>query len=647
MSDDSHRTPLSRTGLRQRKTSTMLPRKMSIVSEATSSRQLEMGEHPEGKADSVVGANLIEEEKMEIGGVKWTVYMYYGKAIGYFFSIGTLLLYAVYQGFSLGSNIWLSEWTADPLAAIDDDVQNKYLAVYGVMGVFQAVFIMAAVSCVMVGTLLASSKLHATMLQRILYSPMYFFDTTPLGRILNRFSKDMDIMDVTIPMNLRMLFNQLYNVLGTIFVICFANPIFITVVVPIGLMYYFLQKFYVTTARQVKRMESITRSPIYSHFGETINGAPTIRAYNLVDMFLNESEKRVDFNQNAYYPTFVSNRWLSIRLESIGNLIILFASLFAVLARDKMDPGKVGLSLSYALNITGAMNMLVRMTSEVETNMVSVERIREYQQTPQEAPHDIPEQDPPKEWPQYGVVRFENYQTRYREGLDLVLKGIDFEIMSGEKIGIVGRTGAGKSSLTLALFRIVEAAGGSIYIDNENIGLLGLRQLRSRLTIIPQDPVLFSGSMRMNLDPFNHYSDRNVWEALDHAHLKSFVSNLPGGLNFEVYEGGANLSVGQRQLVCLARALLRKTKVLILDEATAAVDLETDDLIQATIREKFADATVLTIAHRLNTIMDSSKVIVLDAGKVAEFDTPEKLLSNKRSIFFGMAKDAGLTNHLE
>ena len=210
--------------------------------------------------------------------------------------------------------------------------------------------------------------------------------------------------------------------------------------------------------------------------------------------FVQESEKKVDFNQMCYYPTFVSSRWLSVRLESIGNLIILFASLFAVLSRDSMDPGKVGLSLSYALNITGAMNLLVRMTSEIETNMVSVERISEYQNIDQEAPDEIPAQDPPKEWPEYGVVKFDQYMTRYREGLDLVLKGIDFETLSGEKIGIVGRTGAGKSSLTLALFRIVEAAQGSILIDGENIGLLGLKKLRSRLTIIPQDPVLFSGT---------------------------------------------------------------------------------------------------------------------------------------------------------
>eukprot|EP00095_Tigriopus_kingsejongensis_P010546 maker-scaffold349_size200065-snap-gene-1.33 protein:Tk10546 transcript:maker-scaffold349_size200065-snap-gene-1.33-mRNA-1 annotation:"multidrug resistance-associated protein 1 isoform x1" len=591
-----------------------------------------------------VGQNLIEEEKAEIGGVKWSIYKYYATSIGTKWTLATIFFYTIYQGFQLGANIWLSEWSTDPLATTDTSVRDKYLAVYGVLGLLQSIAIMIATCFVMIGTLNAAAIMHKTMLQRVLRSPMSFFDTTPLGRILNRFSKDIDIVDVTIPMNIRMLLNQSFNVLGTLVVICFANPIFIAVVVPVALMYYFLQKFYVTTARQVKRMESITRSPIYSHFGETLSGAPTIRAYNMIGDFIEENERTIDHNQKCYYPTFASSRWLSVRLEIIGNLIILFASLFAVFFRDTMDPGKVGLSLSYALNITGPMNMLVRMTSEVETNMVSVERISEYQETPQEAPMLIPEQDPPHEWPQYGVVRFDDYQTRYRDGLELVLKGISCEIQSGEKIGIVGRTGAGKSSLTLALFRIIEAAGGSIYIDGENIGLLGLSKLRSRLTIIPQDPVLFSGSMRMNLDPFGQYSDRDIWRVLSHAHLKSYVSNLPGGLQFEVNEGGENLSVGQRQLVCLARALLRKTKVLVLDEATAAVDLETDELIQATIRVEFSDCTVLTIAHRLNTIMDSSRVMVLDAGQIREFSTPQSLLRDKSSIFYGMAKDAGLAN---
>lgn len=326
----------------------------------------------------------------------------------------------------------------------------------------------------------------------------------------------------------------------------------------------------------------------------------------------------------------------------VGNLIILFAGLFAVLGRENMSPGLVGLSVSYALQITQTLNWLVRMTSDVETNIVAVERIKEYGETKREADWELPNSTMPVNWPEVGRVEFKDFQVRYREGLDLVLRGISFAVNGGEKVGIVGRTGAGKSSLTLALFRIIESAGGAIIIDGQDISKMGLHSLRSRLTIIPQDPVLFSGTLRINLDPFGTHSDEEVWLALEHAHLKSFVKGLAAGLNHEVTEGGENLSVGQRQLICLARALLRKTKVLILDEATAAVDLETDDLIQTTIRTEFKGCTVLTIAHRLNTIMDSDKVLVLDKGQTVEFSPPGELLKNKKSIFYGMAKDAGL-----
>lgn len=295
--------------------------------------------------------------------------------------------------------------------------------------------------------------------------------------------------------------------------------------------------------------------------------------------FIEESEAKVDFNQICYYPSVIANRWLAIRLEMVGNLIILFAALFAVMSRETQSAGLVGLSVSYALQVTQTLNWLVRMTSDVETNIVAVERIKEYGETKQEAAWEN-NQPLPVNWPEEGKVEFRDFQVRYREGLDLVLRGINFTVQGGEKVGIVGRTGAGKSSLTLALFRIIESAGGSIVIDGHEISKLGLHALRSRLTIIPQDPVLFSGTLRLNLDPFNTRTDDEIWRALEYAHLKAYVKGLAAGINHEVTEGGENLSVGQRQLVCLARALLRKTKVLILDEATAAVDLETDDLIQ-------------------------------------------------------------------
>ncbi|KAK6170726.1 hypothetical protein SNE40_019043 [Patella caerulea] len=473
-------------------------------------------------------------------------------------------------------------------------------------------------------------------------SPMKFFDTTPLGRLVNRFAKDVDIIDITIPATVHMWLHCLLHVISTVLVISISTPYFLLIIVPLLILYYFIQRFYVATSRQLKRLESISRSPIYSHFGETITGASTIRAFGQQQRFISESENKVDENQVSYYPSITSNRWLAIRLEFLGNLIVFFASLFAVLGRDNLSPGIVGLSISYALNVTQTLNWMVRMTCELETNIVAVERVKEYADTPTEAEWIVENNRPPKDWPTSGVVEFSDYKVRYREGLDLVLKGINCKVKSGEKIGIVGRTGAGKSSLTLALFRIIESAEGSISIDGINIAEIGLHDLRSKLTIIPQDPVLFSGSLRMNLDPFEEVTDDALWQALDHAHLKTFVNSLPTKLDHECSEGGENLSVGQRQLLCLARALLRKSKILILDEATAAIDLETDDLIQATIRTEFEDCTVLTIAHRLNTILDYTRIMVLDAGCVKEFDNPQELLKDESSLFYSMAKSAGL-----
>ncbi|KAL6447242.1 hypothetical protein ACFW04_001485 [Cataglyphis niger] len=600
----------------------------------------------EAPKSNIIGEKLIEIEKAETGSVKWKVYSHYLKSIGWFLSISTIVMNAVFQSFSIGSSVWLSIWSNDDYMIVNNTVdttkRDMYLGVYGVLGFGQATFVVLSQTALVVGCLRSSKLLHSELLFGILRSPLGFFDTTPSGRILNRFGKDIDIIDNVLPPSIRAWLFCLASVIATLVVISYSTPIFIMVIVPIGAIYYFIQRFYVATSRQLKRLESVSRSPIYSHFSESVTGAQIIRAYGVQEQFIHESENRVDFNQVCYYPSIIANRWLAVRLEMVGNLIIFFAALFAVLGRDTMSSGLVGLSVSYALQITQTLNWLVRMTSDVETNIVAVERIKEYGDTVQEAPWKNTEYTPPKEWPTNGRVDFKDFKVRYREGLDLVLNGLTFSVFGGEKIGIVGRTGAGKSSMTLALFRIIEAAHGKILIDGIDISKMGLHDLRSRLTIIPQDPVLFSGTLRMNLDPFDCYADEEIWRALEHAHLKSFINNLPNALLHEVTEGGENLSVGQRQLICLARALLRKTKVLILDEATAAVDLETDDLIQTTIRQEFKNCTVLTIAHRLNTILDSDRVIVLDKGLIVEYDSPEVLLRNSSSSFYSMAKDAGL-----
>ncbi|XP_017115600.1 multidrug resistance-associated protein 1 isoform X6 [Drosophila elegans] len=594
------------------------------------------------KKKQEVEGKLIETEKSQTGGVEFAVYKHYIKSVGIFLSVATLVLNFVFQAFQIGSNLWLTKWANDQDVGNDTGLRDMYLGVYGAFGFGQVTSYFFCSLTLALGCIYCSKELHERLLTFVFRWPMALFDTTPLGRIVNRFSKDVDTIDNVLPMLWRMVISQAFAVLATIVVISLSTPIFLAVIVPIAFLYYFAQRFYVATSRQLMRLESVSRSPIYSHFSETVTGASTIRAYNVGNRFIDESDAKVDKNQVCKYPSVIANRWLAIRLEMVGNLIILFASLFAVLG-GQTNPGLVGLSVSYALQVTQTLNWLVRMTSDIETNIVSVERIKEYGETKQEAAWEL-EQDKnkPKNWPQEGRVEFQNFQVRYREGLDLVLRGVSFDIKGGEKVGIVGRTGAGKSSLTLALFRIIEAAGGRIAIDGVDIATMGLHMLRSRLTIIPQDPVLFSGSLRINLDPFEIKTDDEIWKALELSHLKSFVKSLAAGLNHEIAEGGENLSVGQRQLVCLARALLRKTKVLVLDEATAAVDLETDDLIQKTIRTEFKECTVLTIAHRLNTILDSDKVIVLDKGQITEFASPTELLDNPKSAFYSMAKDANL-----
>ncbi|XP_062549077.1 multidrug resistance-associated protein 1-like [Armigeres subalbatus] len=588
----------------------------------------------------VKGVALIEKEESATGSVSYTVYIKYLKAIGWNMAFWSIALSIVNQGAAIYGNIWLTEWSEDPNAATDNSVRDMYLGVYGGLGGLQLFALLGASIVLALGCLKAANTMHNNLLESSMRMPMSFFDTTPQGRIMNRFSKDVDVADNTLPQSIRMWLLMFFDVIGVFIVIGISTPIFLAVVPVFLIIYYAIQKFYIATSRQLKRLESVARSPIYSHFGESITGQSTIRAYGQQGRFKEESDKRIDYNQQMSYPSILANRWLAIRLEIVGAFVVFFAALFAMLSRDSIGAAMVGLSISYALQVSAVLSFLVRMTAEVETNIVAVERLEEYTVLPREAEWKMGTVD--KAWPQEGNVQFSDYQIRYREGLDLVIRGITLNVKGKEKIGIVGRTGAGKSSLTIGLFRIVEAAGGSIVIDGHDISKMGLHQLRSRLTIIPQDPVLFSGTLRMNVDPFKSYSDDQVWKALELSHLKAFVKGLPAGLEHEVAESGENLSVGQRQLICLARAILRKTKVLVLDEATAAVDMETDDLIQKTIRSEFADCTILTIAHRLNTILDSTRVLVLDKGLVAECDTPQNLLADKSSIFYDMAKNAGI-----
>jgi ATP-binding cassette subfamily C (CFTR/MRP) protein 1 len=366
----------------------------------------------------------------------------------------------------------------------------------------------------------------------------------------------------------------------------------------------------------------------------------TIRAYRCSDRFFRRSNELMDRNQSCSYPNIIANRWLSIRLSFFAHLMTCCVATFSVI--NEVSAGEAGLTISYSLSMTGALIWMIRMNSDLETNIVSVERILEYTNNEQEDEWVKPDSRPPRDWPASGAISVRQYSTKYRKDTDLVLRDISLDIKPREKIGVVGRTGSGKSSLSLSLFRILEPASGSILIDSFDIARFGLHDIRSRLTIIPQDPVLFSGTLRFNLDPLQIHTDLEIWRALELAHLRAYISTLSLGLDYQVSEYGENFSLGQRQLICLARAILRKTKILVLDEATASVDLETDAVVQRTIRDVFADCTIITIAHRLHTILDSDRILVLDAGRVLELGSPGELIRDERSAFASLVRDAGM-----
>ncbi|XP_046899863.1 multidrug resistance-associated protein 1 [Hypomesus transpacificus] len=584
---------------------------------------------------------LTQVDKARTGRVRLEMYVEYFKTIGLAFIIPIVFLYAFQQGASLAYNYWLSLWADGPIVngtQIDTDMK---LGVYGALGFAQGIAIFGTTVAISVGGIIASRHLHMDLLKNVLHSPMSFFECTPSGNLLNRFAKEIDAIDCMIPEGLKMMLGYLFKLMEVCIIVLLATPFAAVVILPLALLYAFVQSFYVATSCQLRRLESVSRSPIYTHFNETVQGASVIRAFGEQSRFIQQANKRVDFNQMSYFPRFVATRWLAVNLEFVGNGVVLAAAILSVMGKETLSPGIVGLAVSHSLQVTGILSWIVRAWTDVENNIVSVERVKEYSDTVKEAAWSVEGSTLPLAWPQTGTIEFHDYGLQYRKGLDWALKGITLRIQEREKVGIVGRTGAGKSSLALGIFRILEAAKGKIYIDGVNIAEIGLHNLRSRITIIPQDPVLFSGSMRMNLDPFDAYTDEEVWSALELAHLKNFVSGLPDKLNYECSEGGENLSLGQRQLVCLARALLRKTKILVLDEATAAVDLETDTLIQSTIRSQFEDCTVLTIAHRLNTIMDYTRVIVMDKGHITEMDSPANLIA-QRGQFYWMCREAGL-----
>lgn len=604
----------------------------------------------QGVASDKGKGELIIKEDQEIGQIGYKVYWYYLKAYGLVSCAALVIFWSSEQSLRILTNWWLSQWTAEEaknqvareLNLPESNDRARYIG--GYFG-FTIAFVLMTTgrSCLnLYSAWGASRKVHRQSLHKLVGTHVLFFDTTPIGRILNRFSKDTDDMDYLLPQSVTELGNCLFQLLATLIFISIIQPYFLAGMVPLMGVYFIIQKFYRASYIEMQRIDATTRSPIYAHFSETLTGVETLRAYGFEERFALANEKKIDYNHKAYFSLRMADQWLSWRLDCIAACLILIVAMLAIAQRDHLSASLTALSLTEVLDVTGFLKYAVQSAAMFETRFNSVERIMAYRELPQEAPATIEATKPEDNWPTEGALSYRGVWMRYRPELPAVLKGVTFDIAAGEKVGICGRTGSGKSSLIVSLFRIVEPYRGSILMDGVDLLTLGLQEVRGRIAAIPQDPVLFSGTVRSNLDPFSKHTDAQLWEALGHVNLKDMVKDTDNGLEARVAEGGDNWSLGQRQLLCVARALLRRPRVLVADEATASVDGQTDALIQRTIRQNFQDCTCLTIAHRINTILDSNKVLVMDDGNVAEYAPPAELMSSPESEFRSMVVEAGL-----
>lgn len=628
-----------------------LSRRKTIVDEEAERHDYAAKENNDGRL-------MLTEGRGE-NGIKFEVYKNYvkfGSGIFKHYSIVPfLLIMTILTVFcQLFTNTWLSFWTEKKFPGKTD---GFYIGFYVMFTVLSFVFLTIEFVSVAYMSNKAATVLTLRAIQKILRAPMSFMDTTPMGRILNRFTKDTDTLDNEISNQLRMVLFLFSNIVGVL-ILCIIYLPWIAIAVPF-LVFIFLAigNFYQASAREIKRLEATQRSFVYNNFNETLSGMDTIKAYQAQERFLKKNDTFINNMNEAYFFTIPIQRWVAIHLDIIATIFALIISLLCVFRVFLISAASVGLLLSYVLQIAGQLSMLVRMYTQVENEMNSVERICEYVfDLPQEAPYLISETAPRESWPEKGTLSFVNASLAYRPELPLVLKNLNLDINPAEKIGVCGRTGAGKSSIMAALFRLSELTSGKIEIDGIDISTLGLHSLRSKLSIIPQDPVLFRGSIRKNLDPFGFSTDDQLWDALRRAGLIE-AAKLPlvraqdiksehlhkFHLDREVEDEGSNFSLGERQLISFARAMIRGSKILILDEATSSVDYETDSKIQETIVREFADCTILCIAHRLRTILHYDRILVLDRGEVKEFDTPLNLFNLKGSIFYQMCERSNIT----
>ncbi|KAE9379682.1 putative ABC transporter [Stipitochalara longipes BDJ] len=585
---------------------------------------------------------LMQQEERAVGSVSWDIYREYIEASSSVWNLWLVLfILVIAQGSNIVTSLWLSWWTSNNF----DLATGEYIGVYAALGVLQS-FLMFAFATTLTFLCTTASKvmLHRAI-SSTLRAPMSFFDTTPIGRIINRFSKDVDTIDNILTDDIR-FFLYLSATITSVFGLTIAYyHYFVVALVPLTMAFLFAASYYRASARELKRHEAVLRSVVFSRFGEAVTGTTTIRAYGVQEQFIKSIEDSLDSMDGAYFLTFANQRWLNVRLDAVGQLLIFTGGILIVASRSSVNPSIGGLVLSYMLSIVQFIQVIVYQFAELQNHMNSTERLHYYGEClEQEAPLHIGKVRP--SWPENGEIVFSDVQMRYRPGLPLVLKGMSIHIKPGEHIGIVGRTGAGKSSIMSTLFRLVELSSGSISIDSIDIATIGLYDLRSRMTIIPQDPTLFRGTIRSNLDPFNEHQDLELWNALRQADLvdgEQSMSDKSGRIHLDlaVEDEGLNFSLGQRQLLALARALVRGSQIIICDEATSSVDFETDQRIQRTILKAFKNKTLLSIAHRLKTIIGYDRILVMEAGNVVELDSPI-VLHDRGGIFRSMCDRSGI-----
>ncbi|RLM73429.1 putative ABC transporter C family member 15 [Panicum miliaceum] len=590
---------------------------------------------------------LTQEEEREKGGIGKKVYWAYLRAVhGGALVPVTIAAQSFFQIFQVASNYWMA-WASPPTSAATPMVGLGLLfSVYIALSMGSALCVLARSLLVSLIGLLTSEKFFKNMLHCILRAPMSFFDSTPTGRILNRASNDQSVLDLEIANKLGWCVFSIIQILGTIGVMSqVAWPVF-AIFIPVTVVCFLCQRYYIPTARELARLSQIQRAPILHHFAESLAGASSIRAYGQKDRFRKANLGLVDNHSRPWFHNISSMEWLSFRLNMLSNFVFAFSlTLLVSLPEGFINPSIAGLAVTYALNLNSQLASIIWNICNTENKMISVERIMQYSRIPSEAPLIVDHYRPPNSWPEAGTINIRSLEVRYAEHLPSVLRNISCTIPGRKKVGIVGRTGSGKSTFIQALFRIVEPREGTIEIDSVDICKIGLHDLRGRLSIIPQDPTMFEGTVRGNLDPLNEYSDCRVWEILDKCQLGGIVRQSPKKLDSTVVENGENWSVGQRQLFCLGRVLLKRSNVLVLDEATASVDSSTDAIIQETIREEFGNCTVLTIAHRIHTVIDSDLILVFSEGRIIEYDTPSKLLENESSEFSRLIKEYSRRSH--